>query len=138
MVKFVLASHGKLAEGMRDSARLILGDSIELHTICAYTQGSDNLAEEIEQLFRTFDEQDEIIVMTDLFGGSVSSAFARMMQKRKFWLVSGVSLGLVVDLLLIEEKDDIEESIEEALENSRNLMCFYNPLLRHASMADAD
>lgn len=133
MIKFVLASHGKLAEGMRDSVSLILGESIELYTICAYTQGSEDVTEEIERLFDTFDEKDEIIVMTDLFGGSVSSAFARLMQKRKFWLVAGFSLGLVVDIMLIQDEEHIEREIETAIENARDLMRFYNPLLQHAN-----
>ena len=38
------------------------------------------------------------------------------------------------ELLLIKEDDNIEESIEEALENNRKLMCFCNPLLQ--GMAD--
>ena len=61
---------------------------------------------------------------------SVSTAFAGMLAERNFWLVAGVSLGLVAELLLIKEDDNIEESIEEALENNRKLMCFYNPLLQ--------
>ena len=72
--------------------------------------------------------------MTDLFGGSVSTAFAGMLAERNFWLVAGVSLGLVAELLLIKEDDNIEDSLEEALENNRKLMCFYNPLLQ--GMAD--
>lgn len=135
MLRFVLASHGKLAEGMRDSIHLILGKSVDIRTICAYTQGPDDVIKEIEQIFDAFSEEDKIIVMTDLFGGSVSSAFASLLPKRKFWLITGISLGLVAELLLIKEEDNIDESIEAALENNRKLMCFYNPLLQE--MADS-
>lgn len=135
MIRFVLASHGRLAEGMRDSIRLLLGESAELYTICAYTQGPDDVMREIEQLFDTFAENDKIIVMTDLMGGSVNSAFACLLPKRKFWLVAGVSLGLVAELLLIKEEDNIEKGIEAALENGRRLMCFYNPLIQEATDA---
>ena len=71
MIKFVLASHGELAEGIYSSVRLILGESADLHTVCAYTQGPDDILKKIEKLFETFEETDEIIVMTDLLGGSV-------------------------------------------------------------------
>ena len=126
MIKFVLASHGELAEGIYSSVRLILGESADLHTVCAYTQGPDDILKKIEKLFETFEETDEIIVMTDLLGGSVNSAFAQLLSKRKFWLVTGVSLGLVMELLLIKEGDKIQKKIEEALENARKMMCLCN------------
>ena len=126
MIKFVLASHGELAEGIYSSVRLILGESADLHTVCAYTQGPDDILKKIEKLFETFEETDEIIVMTDLLGGSVNSAFAQLLSKRKFWLVTGVSLGLVMELLLIKEGEKIKKKIEEALENARKMMCLCN------------
>ena len=48
MIKFVLASHGELAEGIYSSVRLILGESADLHTVCAYTQGPDDILKKIE------------------------------------------------------------------------------------------
>ena len=49
MIKFVLASHGELAEGIYSSVRLILGESADLHTVCAYTQGPDDILKKIEK-----------------------------------------------------------------------------------------
>ena len=126
MLKFVLASHGRLAEGMHDSICLILGESVKLHTICAYTQGPDDIAKEVRELLDSFAKEDEVIVMTDLFGGRIISAFAQLLSKRKFWLVTGVNLGLAAELLLIDNESNIEEKINEAIENSRRLMCLYN------------
>lgn len=129
MLKFVLASHGKMAEGIRDSIHLILGEAVKLHTICAYSQGPDDVTKEIEKLFHNFNTEDDIIVMTDLFGGSVNSAFVSLLSKRRFWLVTGISLGLVTEILLIREEDNIGEKIEIAVENARKLMCLCNPIL---------
>ena len=71
MLRFVLASHGKMAEGMRDSIHLILGKSVDICTICAYTQGPDDVIKEIKQMFETFAKEDKVIVMTDLAAVSV-------------------------------------------------------------------
>lgn len=38
MRRLVLASHGQLAEGMKNSAQLIVGKSTEIFTICAYIE----------------------------------------------------------------------------------------------------
>ena len=40
--------------------------------------------------------------------------------------MTGVSLGLVMELLLIKEGDEIQKKIEEALENARKMMCLCN------------
>ena len=130
MIKFVLASHGELAEGIYSSVRLILGESADLHTVCAYTQGPDDILIKIGKLFETFEETDEIIVMTDLLGGSVNSAFGQLLTKSTFWLVAGVSLGLVMELLLIKEGDEIQKKIEEALENARKMMWVCNLVMQ--------
>ena len=57
MIKFVLASHGELAEGIYSSVRLILGESADLHTVCAYTQGPDDILKKMGQELDEFFEQ---------------------------------------------------------------------------------
>ena len=38
MQRLVLASHGYLAEGMKNSAQIIVGKSAKIYTICAYVK----------------------------------------------------------------------------------------------------
>ena len=65
--------------------------------------------------------------VTDLVGGSVNTTFAQFVQKRNFYLVTGVNLGLVIDLLTIDGRN-IEEEIRFAVERNRKAMQFCNPL----------
>lgn len=127
MLRYVLASHGELARGMCDSVRMLLGESAELWPVCAYVQAAEPIPEQIEAAFARFSLQDDIIVMTDLFGGSVNTTFAQFLQKRNFYLVTGVNLGLVIDLLTIDGRN-IEEEIRFAVERNRKAMQFCNPL----------
>lgn len=127
MLRYVLASHGELARGMCDSVRMLLGESVELWPVCAYVQADEPISEQIEAAFARFSLQDDIIVMTDLFGGSVNTTFAQLLQKRNFYLVTGVNLGLVIDLLTIDGRN-IEEEIRFVVERNRKAMQFCNPL----------
>ena len=95
--------------------------------MCAYVQADEPISEQIEAAFARFSLQDDIIVMTDLFGGSVNTTFAQLLQKRNFYLVTGVNLGLVIDLLTIDGRN-IEEEIRFAVERNRKAMQFCNPL----------
>ena len=116
MQRLVLASHGYLAEGMKNSAQIIVGKSAEIYTICAYVKEGITLESQINELFDSFPEDDEMIVVTDIFGGSVNNEFMQRLQNRRFWLVSGMNLPLVIQLAMAEDGGCISESIKEALE----------------------
>ena len=75
MQRLVLASHGYLAEGMKNSAQIIVGKSAKIYTICAYVKEGITLESQINELFDSFPEDDEMIVVTDIFGGSVNNEF---------------------------------------------------------------
>ena len=81
MQRLVLASHGYLAEGMKNSAQIIVGKSAKIYTICAYVKEGITLESQINELFDSFPEDDEMIVVTDIFGGSVNNEFMQRLQK---------------------------------------------------------
>lgn len=133
MQRLVLASHGYLAEGMKNSAQIIVGKSAKIYTICAYVKAGITLESQINELFDSFPEDDEMIVVTDIFGGSVNNEFMQRLQNRRFWLVSGMNLPLVIQLAMAEDGGCISESIKEALETGREMICFCNPMVEVAS-----
>ena len=133
MQRLVLASHGYLAEGMNNSAQIIVGKSANIYTICAYVKEGITLESQINELFDSFPEDDEMIVVTDIFGGSVNNEFMQRLQNRRFWLVSGMNLPLVIQLAMAEDGGCISESIKEALETGREMICFCNPMVEVAS-----
>ena len=133
MQRLVLASHGYLAEGMKNSAQIIVGKAAKIYTICAYVKEGITLESQINELFDSFPEDDEMIVVTDIFGGSVNNEFMQRLQNRRFWLVSGMNLPLVIQLAMAEDGGCISESIKEALETGREMICFCNPMVEVAS-----
>ena len=133
MLRLVLASHGRLAEGMKNSAQFIAGKTAEIYTICAYLEDKVTLESQIDELFGRFADTDEIIVATDIFGGSVNNEFLARMRKQNFWLVSGMNLPMIVQLTMIKETDDIQSKIEEAVEGGKEMTCFCNPMVEDMS-----
>ena len=88
MIKHVvLASHGTMAQGVYSAASIILGEQQLQNTefINCYVEDTQNVAEEIRRIAQHCDE--ESVVFTDLFGGSV---------------ISGMNLPLVIDALLFQ------------------------------------
>lgn len=138
MQRLVLASHGYLAEGMKNSAQIIVGKSAEIYTICAYVEERVTLESQIDELFDSFSEDDEIIVVTDIFGGSVNNEFVQRLQNRRFWLVSGMNLPLIIQLTMVEGDNCISESIAEALEAGKEMICFCNGMVEAGSKEQED
>lgn len=129
MFRLVLASHGRLAEGMKNSAQFIAGESTAIDTICAYVEEQVTLESQIDEVFGQYSDEDEIVVVTDIFGGSVNNEFLNRLQKQKFWLISGMNLPMIIQLAMIKDSDDIFEKVQEAVETGKEMTCFCNPMV---------
>ncbi len=118
MKKIILASHGKLSEGMYDSVRMIVGNVDDL-VYFGLKEGQDNneIAESVSTYMNENGDQTYIIVC-DLLGGSVSNAVSRFSGKDDVYVINGMNMGLVISLLL-EPGDLGKERIVELIEESK-------------------
>ena len=73
MRKLLFASHAYLAKGILSSLELIMGHQEQVDILCAYTEEPYDLRAEIQRRLDALGEQDELIVITDVFGGSVNN-----------------------------------------------------------------
>ena len=110
---YIFASHGSFANGLLNSVELILGKQPDIHTLCAYVEEEADLTQQVEALMARFPAQDELIVITDIFAGSVNNEFVRFLSRPHFHLLSGLNLPLIIDLLISAAEDDTEKLITE-------------------------
>ncbi|MBA1434132.1 PTS sugar transporter subunit IIA [Bombilactobacillus bombi] len=133
MRQILLASHSKLAEGMMKTIEMFFGKQNNLYYLCAYTQEDYDLKAEIEQFLNTINKDDEIIVITDLFGGSVNNQFFQILQNKlikKFYLISGMNLPLLLTLLTdIDNDKPINLIIRNAVSKAQQSIIFDNDKL---------
>lgn len=101
MKKILVVTHGKLAGGVVDTVKMLTGDNANLHHIDAYVDSKD-FSIEAEQFLQK-NQQNPIVVMTDLYGGSVNQRFAQLQTQYTFHLVTGFNLPLVLEILLSDE-----------------------------------
>ena len=118
MNKVILASHGKLSEGMYDSVKMIIGNVDHL-SFYGLKEGQDNneIAKAIES-FILERREDTYIIVCDLLGGSVSNAVSRLSVLDNVYVINGMNMGLVISLLLENGKLD-EERINELIDESK-------------------
>src|SRR5699024_7956739 len=73
MKRFVIATHGNFAAGILDSLELIMGKQENFEAFCAYCDGENDIKERVRRLIESKKSDEDLIVVTDLFRGSVNN-----------------------------------------------------------------
>lgn len=115
MKKVLVASHGHLASGIRSSIEILTGMADMVEAVDCYVDDSD-FTPRIQAFIDSVGPEDEAIIFTDIYGGSVFQKVVLMEpEKRGIVHVTGMNLGLVIEALLGAEPvtaDSIKQSVE--------------------------
>ena len=114
MKQILIATHGKMASGIRYTAELIVGQMAEIETIDAYVTPEDNVEEKFKEYFQKH-EQDRVIVFTDLMGGSVNQKLMEYSKKENVTLITGTNLPMLMQVMLADD-DVTDEEIQETID----------------------
>ena len=117
MKQILIATHGKMASGIRYTADLIVGKMAEITTIDAYVTPEDNVEKKFEEYFAQH-ENDRIFVFTDLMGGSVNQKLLGYSQKENVTLITGTNLPVLMQVMMADA-DVTEEEIQEFIDDAR-------------------
>lgn len=123
MRRVVLASHHTLADGMKDTIQFLSGVN-NVYAISAYVD-EKRIEDQIEELFKTFDQTDEIFILTDMLGGSVNQKFYGMVNDHTH-VICGMNLPLALTLALHSEVDLTKEQVNQMVEEARNQLIYLN------------
>lgn len=122
MKKLLIATHGKLADGYRSSLSILTGMQDSVEYIDAYVDESD-YTPKLQTFIDSVGADDTGVIFTDIYGGSVFQKVALMLEGRQnIFHVTGINLGLVIELLLTDEAITptyLEEVISAAREGMR-------------------
>ncbi len=127
--KFLIATHGTLASGVKSSLDIITGAHDNLFLLQAYVEENKSLEEEIAAVLKQVGDNEELIVFSDLLGGSVTNQILQYGLRPNVHVVSGFNLALVIELLLADTETAAEQVISEAIRNAKEQMVYVNKLL---------
>ncbi len=120
MLKIFLSSHGRLASGMKSSLDILLGNSDHVTVFDAYLDDS-RVQDKLDEFYQTVCQDDQVLLLSDLYGGSVNQTMCLYLEKPNTMLIAGVNLSLVLELAI--RQDNISESeLEELIEQSRSML----------------
>ena len=100
MSKIILASHSNLAKGLKETLEYILPSVKEIIAIPAYIDDKP-LHETIDDVLGNINEDEQVIVFTDLMGGSVNQEFSKKIGRNNYFVIAGVNLPLLLNVCLL-------------------------------------
>lgn len=119
MKQMLLATHGHFASGIKSSLEIIVGKQENIQTIDAYVDET-NFEEQLDKYISSISiNEDTLIVVTDLFGGSVNQKIVNKLQNENVHIITGLNLPLLLELQMLNEEDCTKENISSIVENSR-------------------
>lgn len=100
MVGIILASHGEFAEGILQSGGMIFGEQENVKAVTLMpSEGPDDLRAKMEEAIATFDNQDEVLFLVDLWGGTPFNQANALFDghEDKWAIVAGLNLPMVIE-----------------------------------------
>lgn len=139
MRKLLIATHGRFAEGIRETLNFILGQTQNVDVVCAYIESDFDMDKAAKEQVNALSEQDELIIAADLFGGSVANKFSEYISTGKVYVITGTNLPLLIELVgSLEDEKPMEEIIEEAIEAAKEGIVNVNQVLGEALSTEED
>lgn len=130
-MQIIIATHGNFAKGLLSAVEMQCGKRDNITAIAAYS-GSDDFETVFLDAVDSFDQSSNIVVLTDLLGGSVNQVAMRHCMKRKLHIVSGVNLATVIKVVLINDESNLGVQLSEIVEESKEQLIFINGLFENS------
>lgn len=117
MRKILLASHSRLASGLKESLEFFIGKSDDIVVVDAYVDATDDYMKDL-QCFIDNAQEGQAVIFTDIYGGSVNQQVTTMVIDcgKQIPIITGMNLPIVLSIALTNEElkvDRIQKLLEE-------------------------
>lgn len=100
MVGIILASHGEFAKGILQSGSMIFGEQENVKAVTLMpSEGPDDVRAKMKDAIASFDNQDEVLFLVDLWGGTPFNQANTLFEehKDKWAIVAGMNLPMLIE-----------------------------------------
>ena len=100
-MKVIVVSHGSYARGLVDTVQMIAGKQEDLEAFGLESEESvDTLKEKIRQSIEQASQDEEILILTDIFYGSPFNTVISLMPEYDLYHVTGINLPLMMEVIM--------------------------------------
>ena len=119
-IGIIIASHGEFAAGIHQSGSMIFGEQEKVQVVTFMpNEGPDDLYAKFNDAVASFDADDEVLVLADLWSGSPFNQASRVMGEnpdRKFAIITGLNLPMLIQAYT-ERMMDANAGVEAVVAN---------------------
>jgi fructoselysine/glucoselysine PTS system EIIA component len=129
MRKFLIAAHGSFSSGIKSSLEIIIGKVENVFIIDAYVDGNKSIENELNTILTNVQVEDELVVFSDLMGGSITNQILRYGLRENVHVISGMNLPLLIDIVLADPDIPLTDVIESAISIAREQVVYVNKII---------
>ncbi len=121
MVGIILASHGDFAKGILQSATMIFGEQPNVSAVTLMpSEGPEDIKAKMKEAISSFDNQDEILFLVDLWGGTPFNQASGLLEEHqdKWAIVAGLNLPMVIEALALRMSTNSAQEIAKNILNT--------------------
>lgn len=125
MINILIVTHGNFGKELLKSSELIIGPVEDAESI-SFQQGDsfESLFSKVKEAIERL-SKDDLIVFTDMYGGSPFNAVSRLMKNNNFYHITGINFPLFIDIA-VNRDYSLDEVAEKIIKNGKKSIVFVN------------
>ena len=132
-MKILVIGHGRFAEGIKSVANIIVGDLSEVTFMNTFVDDIDFHVE----LDNYFSKNNKVLVLTDLFGGSVNQDIIQYITKVNINIITGINIPLILEILLSNTTGN-DLDFRQIISSAKEQIVFVNDMLENLNNEEGE
>lgn len=131
MKKILIITHSLMAKGIKETVEFLAG-SQNIDFACCFTD-IKNPDVYLDEYLKYLSKDDKLIIFTDLKGGSVNQKASMRLKKDNFYLITGVNLPIVLEVLFANEESINKDYLKGLIEKAKEEIVLMNEIINNES-----
>ena len=130
MIGIIIVTHGNLALELKSAMEQILGIQKNIEIISIKPDDDLEIKKSaLEESIKKVDEENGVIILTDMFGGTPSNLAISLLKIGKVEIISGVNLPMLIKLIGLRDSNDLQKVATESKESAQKYISIASEIL---------
>ena len=130
MIGIIIVTHGNLALELKSAMEHILGIQKNIEVISIKPDDDLEIKKSaLEESIKKVDEENGVIILTDMFGGTPSNLAISLLKIGKVEIISGVNLPMLIKLIGLRDSNDLQKVATESKESAQKYISIASEIL---------
>ena len=130
MIGIIIVTHGNLALELKSAMEHILGIQKNIEIISIKPDDDLEIKKSaLEESIKKVDEENGVIILTDMFGGTPSNLAISLLKIGKVEIISGANLPMLIKLIGLRDSNDLQKVATESKESAQKYISIASEIL---------